>query len=508
MTLVRRCVKFEKEAWGLVVRPRPGGGPDQALVLLRWDEFDEEAEECYERGSVHELEVGGAGHAPTLGPLLVSLGEGGSHPTYDPATGAVYFSPTTWGRDAISKLDASNEVSAVVRGPGPKGQAGRPQSCFNTVFGMVADGDGSLWVNDCSRMHCLDVHSWKATAAAEGPSTCTGWTCLALDPVTGMLLAASNTALCCLHTEDDGWAELLAGDWEESGSIDGSGTAARFTEMFGILPVSGGRLLIADDADLRCMDAGGAVTTLLRGCFKGPEEDDLVGVTQMALLPSGELGAVLRDGSLALISGGDFAPAAQQPIPRLSPASTDRLLSLLAPPAAEEGAGGSSGGDAVTQMGSATASGAVTVRVGNRAFLAHRSVLAAGSEYFARLLAPGGGFEESCAAEVTLPDADPAAFAHLMSYMYGTSLRLPGASSALRTMPPELLRPAAALAWRLSMGGAVAALTPLGIQRKRRSVDPCNDDDEVMSSAVGNGAGNRKHTCSGLTSDVSEAASE
>ncbi|KAG2493403.1 hypothetical protein HYH03_008530, partial [Edaphochlamys debaryana] len=175
--------------------------------------------------------------------------------------------------------------------------------------------------------------------------------------------------------------------------------------------------------------------------FRGPPS---AGTQQLTLLPNGELGAALLDCSLALISGGGFAPA-----------STDRLLSLLTPPTTAQGAGGSGGGCSNT----ATVSGVVTVRVGGGAFEVHRSVLAAGSEYFARLLAPGRGFEETGAPEVALQDADPAAFAHLLSYMYGSSFGLLGAAAALVEAPPELLRPTAALAGRLLMGGAVAALT-------------------------------------------------
>ncbi|KAG2493342.1 hypothetical protein HYH03_008475 [Edaphochlamys debaryana] len=81
--------------------------------------------------------------------------------------------------------------------------------------------------------------------------------------------------------------------------------------------------------------------------------------------------------------------------------------------------------------------------------------VSAGSEYFARLLAPGGGFAESGAAEVSLPDADSAAFAHLLSYMYCTSL---GAPPQILALSPDLLRVTTLLAGRLLMGGAVAAL--------------------------------------------------
>ncbi|KAG2489344.1 hypothetical protein HYH03_012174 [Edaphochlamys debaryana] len=122
--------------------------------------------------------------------------------------------------------------------------------------------------------------------------------------------------------------------------------------------------------------------------------------------------------------------------------------SLLGPSPADVGGGGGS-------TCAASCSGAVTVLVGKRACCAHRAILAAGSEYFARLLAPEGGFAESGAVEVALPDADPSAFAHLLSYMYGTHRGLP--CTQLLAVPAELLRPTAELAGRLLMSPAVTA---------------------------------------------------
>ncbi|KAG2493364.1 hypothetical protein HYH03_008496 [Edaphochlamys debaryana] len=272
-------------------------------------------------------------------------------------------------------------------------------------------------------MRRLDVRSGAVTTLEGAELPTRWWWSLTPGPSAAVMLrAASGRAVCTVRTEgsNGGRVELVAGDWEEEGAADGSGTAARFSAIRALLPVSGGRLLIADGPDLRCMDAGGAVTTLLRGCFPSN------GVRQMALLPSGELGAVTESGDLVLISGGDFTPSApRQPQPPA--ASTERLLSLLALPAEEvEGAGGSGGGIPAAALGT------VTVEC--------------------------DGFAESGAAEVTLPDADPAAFAHLLSYMYGTAMGYPGFAPVVLEEPPELLRPTAALAGRLLMGGAVAAL--------------------------------------------------
>ncbi|KAG2493384.1 hypothetical protein HYH03_008516 [Edaphochlamys debaryana] len=448
MALSCRTLQPGCRAVGLVVRPRPGGGPDQALVFT-------------EEGGIHELlgAGGDAGGGLSLGARLASASEASrvGHPVYDPVTQTVFFRASS---TCISKLDASNRVS-VVAGSGQHGRLDGvgAEALFQCIATLTADGCGGVWVADAARIRRLDTRSGEVTTLV-GAETPNGpysfWWRLDFDSTAaGTLRAAINTALCRVRTEgsDEDRVELVAGSWGYAGSCDGRSTAARFDLIRALLPVSGGRLLISDGPDLRCMDAGGAVTTLLRGCFGG------LNARQMALLPSGDLGAILHDQTVAVVSGGDWAFTVPP-----STAATDRLLSILAPPAAEEAGTSCSGGSRTAghTFGSSSTAAAcegVTVRVGDRAFHAHRSVLAAGSEYFARLLAPGGGFEESGAPEVALPDADPAAFAHLLSYMYSTSLGLSGASSQLLAVPPELLRPTAALAGRLLMGGAVAALT-------------------------------------------------
>ncbi|KAG2493323.1 hypothetical protein HYH03_008458 [Edaphochlamys debaryana] len=456
MALSHRTLTL-KAARGLVVRPRPGGGPDQALVFL-------------DDGGVHELE--GVGPDAKLGPKLAALAADGAwqgSPAYDPASDAVYFAPAPAPPSGstprapvaafpgfVSKLDARNRFRDVA-GSGERGftDGAGVAARAARITTLAPDGKGGVWMSDWEWIRRLDTRSGEVTTlgGVNRPGRVhmpNGRWCnqLRFDPATDTLWTTTRTAVWRVRVDgggngsgSGGGVELVAGDWQQQGSVDGSGTAARFDLITDALPVSGGRLLIADCLDLRCMDAGGAVTTLLRGCFPSGE------YRQMAILPSGELGVMMQNGRLVLVSGGEWA----SPVPPPPAATTDLLLSLLAPQAAAEDAGGSGSGDA------SVAPGTVTVRVGGRAFPAHRSVLAAGSEYFARLLAPGGGFAESGAAEVALPDADPAAFAHLLSYMYGTSLGLP--CTQLLAVPAELLRPTAALAGRLQLAGAVAALT-------------------------------------------------
>ncbi|KAG2493269.1 hypothetical protein HYH03_008406 [Edaphochlamys debaryana] len=498
--LTWRPLPLGRKATTLVVRPRPGGGPDQALVFL-------------EGGGIYELECldnapgPGAPAAcdPQLGPWL---GTGAAwRAAYDPSADCVFFAEAA----SVCQLDASFSTSAVAAvcsvcsagdsnhaaaptAPITAGTGNAPGPSFRCISALAADGHGGVWILDDGIIRRLDTRSGRVASLRDARAPSGGWWSLAFDTSSGSLFVATDSALCRVRTEGGGF-ELLAGSWMQRGAVDGAGAAARFSQITALLPLPGtGRLLVADGPDLRCVDmsvpaggggAGGGggsggeavVSMLARGCFGGLQ------ARQMALLPSGELAAVTWPSSpaLYLLSGAPIPAAAGDSVGSSAAEAgaegagavgvdMERFIGVLSAPADDAGAEGvfcsggsdrSSSSDSEGSSGGygAAASWAVTVRVGDQAFHAHCSVLAAGSEYFARLLAPGGGFAESGAAEVALPDADPTAFAHLLSYMYGTSLGLPCAPSQLLAVPADLLRPTAALAGRMLMDGVVEALT-------------------------------------------------
>ncbi|KAG2496326.1 hypothetical protein HYH03_005558 [Edaphochlamys debaryana] len=418
------AAELDREVRGVVVRPRPSGGPDQALAF-------------FGDGGVYELESGVGAEGARLGQRLATAPGKAECPAYDPASNAVVF--TAGFPSCLYKLDADNGVCLA---------AGSEKEALHgdMVSALAADGQGSLFLQLSSTIKRYDVRSGLLTRARIGTRGC--WWGLVSDLSSGTLFAKTETSVHRLRTEGGGGAELLAGSTEAQGSADGRGTSARFWEVGALLPLPGGNLLIADGCDLRCMDGGGTVTTLLEECF------GKAGVRQMVLLPSGEVAAVSWGScAVTIISGGGFGPTT---LLRSSPFATaappiSRLLDLLTLSGGVQARSSSSS--------SGVAAGIVTIRVGAETFPAHRSVLAAGSEYFARLLSPDGGFADSGAVEVVLDDdAEPAAFAHLLSYMYCNTMGV-SYSQQLLAAPAELLRPTAALAGRLLIGGAVAALT-------------------------------------------------
>ncbi|GLC45628.1 Ankyrin repeat and BTB/POZ domain-containing protein 1 [Pleodorina starrii] len=210
-----------------------------------------------------------------------------------------------------------------------------------------------------------------------------------------------------------------------------------------ILTCADRRLLVLDGSKLRFVGANNIVNTVMD--LEVPEDVELFpDVPQcLGILPQGDL-AVGYGGSayVNVISGLQLlGPSSPQSSARIAAATSSQRQRQQHSPALVELH------KALTAQSASPAGdldSAITLRVGGgggRVFLAHRSVLAARSEYFRRLLDPAGGFADSGEAEVALEDADPEAFSWLLAYMYTGELH----------MPDELLRPAAELAGRLLM---------------------------------------------------------
>ncbi|KAG2493245.1 hypothetical protein HYH03_008383 [Edaphochlamys debaryana] len=230
---------------------------------------------------------------------------------------------------------------------------------FEAIHGLAADGRGNLWVLDLGMIRRVDITT-SYVSSLPGTQRPEGWRALAFDATSGTLLAATEWAVCRVHTEGGGIVELLAGELSQPGqtqppscsndeeeqltnAINGDCTTARFAKIALLLPLPSGRLLIADGRDLRCLDAasgggggGGAVRTLLRGCFLAK------GAQHMAMLPYGDLGmlygSVEDDCSLdlSLVPAAVFSagapPCRRRPI--LRPAfRPDDYLRLLRPAA-------------------------------------------------------------------------------------------------------------------------------------------------------------------------------
>ncbi|GLC45633.1 Ankyrin repeat and BTB/POZ domain-containing protein 1 [Pleodorina starrii] len=398
-------------------------------------------------------------------PLAVhgaSLGTA-SCPTYEPTTDSVIFAE---GGTAIMCLHANNAVSLVAgrrqrdkqpasadggRGADGHGSAAR----FENVFAMAADGKGNVFIADGggpSRIRLLNVGSGAVTTARQSAPVSYYWTALAYDTMADVLVAATHYGLC--HLPVYGISSpcgpvtsprLVAGRWNEDGGA--TSDVARFHTINCVLAAAGGCLIFEQLGVLRQMDASEVVTHLLATDLRR-----LNCPRQAVFLPGGQLAVCGYRSSaepnglsltVAIVSGGGgggcFAPASTILagwVAAADAAAPAALSSLLL-------AGGGDESDDDGGAAAAAADAVVAVRTGRKAtFVAHRSVLAARSAYFRRLLDPaGGGFADSGATEVLMPDVDPEVFGVLLVYMYTGEL----------VVPDELLHPAAELAGRLLM---------------------------------------------------------
>ncbi|GFR43828.1 hypothetical protein Agub_g4948 [Astrephomene gubernaculifera] len=161
---------------------------------------------------------------------------------------------------------------------------------------------------------------------------------------------------------------------------------------------------------------------------------------------------------------------AGQPAANTAPAAMPNLLRYLSPPPPGAVSTTDMGGDGAAGSSSSNNSSAVSnsvggmlaIRIADKTFYAHRALLEDSSEYF-RLQSNFNGSDtgSTAAAEVSLPDADPDAFARLLVYMY----------QGVLDIPASLLRTTTELAGRLLMSDVckelqrrlLAACTPQSI---------------------------------------------
>ncbi|GLC36296.1 Ankyrin repeat and BTB/POZ domain-containing protein 1 [Pleodorina starrii] len=403
---------------------------------------------------------------------------------YDPTIDSIFFVDSS---RSIKRLDRNNNISLVAGSEAMAGSVdGRGgKALFDWISSLAADGKGNVFVADgCgrkSRIRVLCVRTGEVVTlrGSEPPHGERPWVALSYDAAAGVLVAATVTAVCHVlvyGSENSSLGlcaamRLVAGSWEREAMDEDK--KAHFAEISTILAGRDSRVLVLDmileGTAVHMMEPDGTFRTVATFEFNCGD------ASNMAVLAGGELALCTyryypyyvddeedeedeeedeRPYSVAIISGGSssFVPSSEalaglRPLaPSAEVSARTALPDLLAVPTS--GGGEGSEGDSGS---SGARSPLVTVRVaGGKAFVVHRSVLAARSEYLKRLLAEDGGFGDSGAAEVNLEDAHPEAFGYLLSYLYTGTV----------AVPDELLRPAAELAGRLLLpADCIAQLT-------------------------------------------------
>ncbi len=241
---------------------------------------------------------------------------------------------------------------------------------------------------------------------------------IAYDPTTHSLIISTITGLYrrSLNIEALQQPHLLAdGSALRQGAVAGAGERlarlrTRFECATGLAVDADGNTYFASDdnagagqhTSVRRLSHDGTLTTLVTGLRRG--------LKHPAILPNGCLGLCEEQpGKVVVIYLGlkpNACHAAATP-PSPSPQATGPPPYSLA----------SDLGALLDRQPDGSAD--VAVEVGGQVFHTHRGVLAARSPYFRQRLLEG--FAECGAQQLSLPDADPAAFALVLRYMYTDS---------------------------------------------------------------------------------------
>ncbi|KAG2500394.1 hypothetical protein HYH03_001965 [Edaphochlamys debaryana] len=227
---------------------------------------------------------------------------------------------------------------------------------------------------------------------------------------------------------------LLAGREVDRGdAVDGRAEEARFRDIWGLVADAAGDLIVVDRSApvggptfMRRVAPNGTVTTQAR-------LDE--GLHRPAILPNGYLALCrVSPPSLLVLDLGLNPPPLLPPAPPAPAGPPRRTLH------ADMGA-------LLDVQPDGTAD--LTLVVGGRRFPVHRAVLIARCDFFRSQLE--GGFADGAAAELSLPDAGPAAFELLLRFVYTGAVDTPAALApsvaelADRLLLPELCSDAQAV---------------------------------------------------------------
>ncbi|KAG2482309.1 hypothetical protein HYH03_018751 [Edaphochlamys debaryana] len=424
---------------GVIARPLPEGTDPQVLVLTTDGAFFPLLGACGHSG----LRLGpalslfeAADEAPgqplrPYRPLELADSPPYSCPTWDPWSRSAFFI----AGHAVYRLTSENLVELVAGDPEEEGDpenedeeeaaaaAGAGPANDDVLLSypsdLVSDGKGSIYctTSDGSLITGIVGALYRlplGPGGGPGPAV--------VDPV------------------------LLAGRRGQEGERDGRGDRARFTEIAGMASIGdGGGLVVLQSRPgnglrltgaVRRVTPDGTVTTLasgLTGCFFG----------QPFILPNGYL--AVCDGETFLLLDLGLKPLPLLPAPAATPADPPRRTLP-----ADMGALLDAQPDGTADL---------TLVVAGRRFPAHRAILIARCDYFRQRLE--GGFADGTAAELSLPDADPAAFELLLRWVYTGAVDIPPAVAELadRLLLPELCADAQAVVLSgVSAAGVVGSL--------------------------------------------------
>jgi sugar lactone lactonase YvrE len=190
------------------------------------------------------------------------------------SSGNVFVADT--GNATIRKVTAAGVVTTIA---GVVGVAGTTDgtgrgALFVSPTGLAIDAAGNLYVADDAAKLIRKVSPAGAVTTlagqpnVSGSADGTGAAATFTDPL-GLVVDASGNVYVADNGDDTirkvtsaGVVTTFAGSPTVTGNIDGTGAAAAFTEPYGVAVDSAGNLFVTDDTTIRRVTPEGAVTTL------------------------------------------------------------------------------------------------------------------------------------------------------------------------------------------------------------------------------------------------------
>ncbi|KAG2500376.1 hypothetical protein HYH03_001950 [Edaphochlamys debaryana] len=459
--------------WGFTTRLRPGPNADgelqpETLVLT------EEGSFCPLLGAssrgelslgpaleLYEKDAGGVRRA-----FQRPLGTTSSDPVFVPSTLSVFFC----GGHAVYRLHGDNTVELVAGHPTEagdedgvgtnarmhvpvylstgSGRGGQQEGDLYSLVGEINDRVVRLELPAAWQVEPSGIAAGEVAGAGAGageqrvrvttlpfsaPDEAWGLTHVTWGGPYGSLVLATSTALHRLTLGGEGPGEggapappapapvLLAGREGEEGHVDGRGEQARFQDICGLTVDNSGNILLADSGHgttvVRQVTPDGTATTLgeVDARYQRP-----------AILPNGYLALSRKDPPSLLV-----LDLGLKPTPLLPPAPP----APVGPPRrtlhADMGALLDAQPDGTADL---------ILVVGGRRLPVHRAILIARCDYFRSQLE--GGFADGAAPELSLPDANPAAFELLLRFVYTGAVDIPPAlAPAVAELADRLLLP-------------------------------------------------------------------
>lgn len=191
------------------------------------------------------------------------------------AAGIVYVADSD--NHTIRKITPDGQVSTWVGSPGLSGNTNGTGSAarFNFPYGVTVTASGTVYVADTNN-HLIRkitpegvVSTLAGTAGVSGSTNGTGTSArfnfpngVAVD-TSGTVYVADSSNFTIRKITSAGAVTTLAGSAGNSGSVNGSGSSARFNFPYGLAVGAAGKIYVADGGNhlIRAITSTGAVTT-------------------------------------------------------------------------------------------------------------------------------------------------------------------------------------------------------------------------------------------------------